>query len=168
MAAESNSMSLAADRHMYIRILLDILWTGNTEVNENWRTNLRHRGGLVTDARSLFDHIHTTGHIPSERQTMLDLLVAKSLVEQKAFEVFWVPTFKQFADMLTKRMRCTLWEQFCQESTVSLKETEAERKYEEHRQRLRKEQRQRRKKRFGSANEKTGCASNKYRTGSAR
>ena len=95
---------------------------------------------------------------------MLDLLVAKDLVEQQAFDVFWVPMFKQFADMLTKRMRCALWEQFCRESTVSLKETDAERKLEEHRQRLRKEQRQRRRNRFGSA---TGSARPTYRTGSA-
>ena len=98
---------------------------------------------------------------------MLDLLVAKDMLEQKAFEVFWVPTHRQHADMLTKKMRCSLWEHFCQESTVSLKETEAERKLEEHRQRLRKEQRQRRKKRFGSANAKTGSASTMYKSGSA-
>ena len=121
----------------------------------------------MTDARSLYDHLHTTGQIPSERQTMLDLLVAKDMLEQKTFEVFWVPTHRQFADMLTKKMRGTLWEQFCQENTVSLKETEAERKLEEHRQRLRKEQRQRRKKRFGSAKTSPGSASTSHRTGCA-
>ena len=167
MAAESNSMSLTVDRHLYIRILLDILWTGNTEVKEDWRAKLKHGGGLVTDARSLYDHLHTTGQIPSERQTMLDLLVAKDMLEQKAFEVFWVPTHRQFADMLTKKMRGTLWEQFCQENTVSLKETEAERKLEEHRQRLGKEQRQRRKKRFGSAKTSPGSASTSHRTSCA-
>ena len=157
MAAESNSMSLAVDKHLYLRALLDMLWFGDTtSPSADWRSKLRHEGGLVTDAKSLYDHVHTTGHVPSERQTMLDLLVAKDMLEQKAYQLFWVPTHQQQADVLTKRMKGTLWESFCQNHRLSLKQTDAERRLEEHRQRLRKDQRQRRKVKFGRA--KAGSA----------
>ena len=87
MAAESNSMSLAVDRHLYIRILLDQMWYGPKPITSDWRKDLRFGGGLITDARSLYDHLGTTGQIPSERQTMLDLLVSKSLLEEKVYDL---------------------------------------------------------------------------------
>ena len=118
----------------------------------------------MTDARSLWDHLQTT-LIPSERQTMLDLLVAKDMMSQKIFETYWVPTHRQMADMLTKRMKAILWDKFCKENTLSLKETPEERALEEHRQSLRRQQRQRRKVKFGKA--KTGSTGTSA-TGSAR
>ena len=82
---------------------------------------------------------------------MLDLLVGKDMLAAKAYDLYWVPTHRQFADALTKRKRDELWEAFCGHHQVSLKETPAERAVEEHRRSLRKEQRQRRKARFGGS-----------------
>ena len=102
MAAESCSLSLAVDRHLYIRLIADMMIHGVFEVTQDWRARLRVGGGVVTDAKSLFDHLCTTGQIPTERQTMLDLLVAKDLLEQEVFRLYWVPTHRQHADGLTK------------------------------------------------------------------
>ena len=77
----------------------------------------------MTDAKSLFDHLSTTGQVPQERQTMLDLLAAKHLLDQGHFKLFWVPTHRQFADGLTKRMKDALWAEFVQRGTLSLVET---------------------------------------------
>ena len=152
MAAESCSMSIAVDRHMYGRLILDMLLRGCYEVKPTWREDCKVKGGLVTDAKSLFDHLNTTGQIPQERQTMLDLLAAKHLLDRGLFKLFWVPTHRQFADGLTKRMKDALWAEFVQRGTLSLVETPAERALEEHRRALRKGQRQRRKDKFrGSA-----------------
>ena len=82
------------------------------------------QGGLVTDAKSLFDHLGSTGQVPTERQTMLNLMVARDHLESRAYELYWVPTFRQFGDGLTKRLRNLLWEAFCKSRTISLKETE--------------------------------------------
>lgn len=98
MAAESCSLSLATDRHMYARLVLDMLLRGVYPVTPNWRVECQVKGAIVTDAKSLYDHMNTTGQIPQERQTMLDLLAAKDLLEQDAFRFFWVPTHRQFAD----------------------------------------------------------------------
>ena len=85
MAAESCSLSLATDRHMYARLVLDMLLRGVYPVTPNWRVECQVKGAIVTDAKSLYDHMNTTGQIPQERQTMLDLLAAKDLLEQDAF-----------------------------------------------------------------------------------
>ena len=34
MAAESNSMTMALDRHMYLRVLLDLMWYGPKEIGQ--------------------------------------------------------------------------------------------------------------------------------------
>ena len=149
MAAESCSLSLAIDRHLYLRLLLDMLARGIFEVTPNWRKEMQIDGGVVTDAKSLFDHMHTTGQIPTERQTMLDLLVAKDLLEQGTYKLYWVPTNRQHADGLTKKMRNILWEKFSKDGTISLKETPQDKVEEDHRRMIRQGQRQRRKVRFG-------------------
>ena len=52
MAAEACSMCLAADRHLYVRLLLHILLTGNQQVTSQWRNRLKVPGHLTTDAKS--------------------------------------------------------------------------------------------------------------------
>ena len=61
-------------------------------------------GVLVTNAKGLYDHLHKTGSIPSERQTLNDLLIAKDLQEAAAVIIRRVPTSYQLADILTKAM----------------------------------------------------------------
>ena len=151
MAAESCSLSLAADRPMYARLVLDMMLRGVYTVTPDWRLECQVKGGIVTDAKSLYDHMNTTGQIPQERQTMLDLLAAKDLLEQDAFRFFWVPTHRQFADGLTKKMKDLLWTEYMTKGTISLVQTGEEQALEEHRQRLRQGQRQRRKAKFKEA-----------------
>lgn len=156
MAAESCSLSLAVDKHLYNRLILDMLNRGVYPVTAEWRNNMQVGGGIITDAKSLYDHMHTTGQVPAERQTMLDLLVAKDMLEQGAYRLFWVPTHKQHADGLTKKMKNVLWEEFLKRGTISLRETPEEKELEDHRRSLRQGQRQRRKVRFGNSKPATG------------
>lgn len=148
MAAEALSLCLAADRHLYIRLILQMLLTGCQEVAMQWRQKLNIPGSLITDAKSLFDHLTTTGQIPTERQTLLDLLTAKDLVENKVVDMRWVPTYKQHADYLTKLMLAWLWVEFTNKGLISLRETTEEAQEEDRRRGLRKAQRQRRKERM--------------------
>lgn len=55
----------------------------------------------------------------------------------------WSPTYRQFADILTKMMVPVLWVEFMKSGRISLKETAEEAKEEERRRGLRKAQRQR-------------------------
>ena len=73
---------------------------GEPDCSEGWRYRLRVPGVLVTDAKSLYDHLRKTGGIPSERQTLIDLLIAKDLQEAAAVVIRWVPTSHQLAERL--------------------------------------------------------------------
>ena len=160
MAAESCSMTIAVDRHLYARLVTDVLLYGVFPLKEDWRQGLRTGGCCVTDAKSLFDHLQTTGQIPTERQTMLDLLVCKDMLEQGHFDLRWVPSHRQHADGLTKKMHDVLWEWFCKTAHISLKETAEEAALEDHRRGLRQAQRQRRKVKFQDGR---AAGSTKYR-----
>ena len=81
-------MSGCVDRHLYGRLVIDRLLFGNRPLDANWRTSMGLDGGVVTDAKSLYDHLSTTGQLPTERQTMLDLMVSRHHLESGAYELF--------------------------------------------------------------------------------
>ncbi len=60
---------------------------------------------MITDAKSLYDHLNTAGKSPKERQTMIDLLVARDLIESGALTLRWAPTTHTLADVLTTAMK---------------------------------------------------------------
>ena len=122
---------------------------GEPELGPNWRHELKIPGILVTDARSLYDHINKTGSMPTERQTLIDLLIARDLTEAKAMTVRWVPTTHQLADIFTKFMRATpIFSKLMTQQLYCLIGNEAETEEEARRAELRKGQRDRRKQRM--------------------
>ena len=146
-AAEGSSMSLAIDRHLYARLLFQALMYGESSchLDDDWRGHLKVSGYLVTDAKSLYDHLHTTGSMPSERSAMLDLLGAKELIDQGIIKLRWCPTQLQFADHLTKTMKSDIISEFILHGQVSLTQTAEQASVEVHKSTLRQGQRQRRK-----------------------
>ena len=122
---------------------------GEPELGPNWRHELKIPGILVTDARSLYDHINKTGSMPTERQTLIDLLIARDLTEAKAITVRWVPTTHQLADVFTKFMRATpIFSKLMTQQLYCLIGNDEETKEEARRADLRKGQRDRRKARM--------------------
>ncbi|CAK9031574.1 unnamed protein product, partial [Durusdinium trenchii] len=77
-----------------------------------------------------FDHVLKTGHLTAERQTMLDILAAKQLIEQAHMMVAWVPTWRQFADGWTEDMVDELFSEFKSQGMVCLRETVEDRQWE--------------------------------------
>ena len=148
LAAEGNSLSTATDEQLYLRLLCESLWYEPPVIDSQWKQKLRITGIVVTDAKALFDHLVKTGHMTSEKQTMLDILAAKQLIECTAMKVAWVPTFRQLADGLTKDMVDELFKSFKANNTLCLKETIEDARLEAHRAGLRKGQRERRKQRM--------------------
>lgn len=148
LAAEGNALSSATDEQIFLRLLAEAMWHGEPVITAKWTSSLKVAGIVVTDAKALFDHLMKTGHLTSERQTMIDILAAKQMVEDSSMAVAWVPTFRQFADVLTKEMVDELFRKFKEKGWVCLKETAEDRKIEEHRSALRKAQRERRKMRM--------------------
>jgi len=154
MAAESAGLSLALDRQLYLRLLVEAILHGEPEMGPEWRHELKIPGILVTDARSLYDHINKTGSLPSERQTLIDLLIARDLTEAKTITVRWVPTTHQLADIFTKMMKSTpISSKLLERQLYCLIGTDEEQIEEERRANLRKGQRDRRKERIKTVKE---------------
>ena len=80
--------------------------------------------------------------------TLIDLLVARDLVETKVIDLKWMPTTLMVADVLTKEMKpSTQVKRLLEEGRYSLAPTEDDEAHEHHQHNLRREQRQRRKER---------------------
>jgi len=151
MAAESAALSRALDRQLYARLMLEAILHGEPEFDEGWRHRLKIPGIVVTDAKSLYDHLRTTGSIPNERQTLIDLLIARDLCENGIVEIRWVPTAHQLADVLTKMMRVPeTMSKFLRDQEYCLVQTVEAQGKEEHLKQLRQGQRERRKLRMKS------------------
>ena len=149
MAAESAALSKALDRQLYLRLMVETILYGQPEIHDkDWRVELRVPGILVTDAKSLYDNLQKEGSLPTERQTLLDVLVAKDLVERKCITVRWLPNTHQFADFLTKATAATdNLQTFLRHGLLSLVPTQQQVDEEAHRLTLRRGQRQRAKER---------------------
>ena len=145
LAAESCAMTSAADKILYNRALFDAMFHGRTEIQPQWRTQLQTGGVIITDAKGLHDHVNKTGSLAAEKQTALDMLMVKRLVEDQVLKLRWTPTWKQLADPLTKEMATDLLKEFRQKGSLCLVETTEDRREEARRSGLRKAQRERRK-----------------------
>ena len=148
MAAESAAMSVALDRQLYLRLLIESVLFGEPDLQGDWRLNLRIPGALVTDAKSLFDHMSEIGSLPVSRQTLIDLLVARDLIEQETIKFKWLPNTHMLADILTKAVQPnSVLELFLKTGLFSLVPTSQQDNEERHRQALRQGQRERAKER---------------------
>ena len=146
MAAESASLSAAVDRHLYVRLLLESMLFGEPEDLKGWRYRLKIPGVMVTDAKSLSDHLRTTGSIPKDRETLIHLLVTRDLVETKVIDLKWMPTTLMVADAITQEMTPSAQvKRLLEEGRYSLAPTEDGDAHEHHQHNLSREQRQRRK-----------------------
>ena len=158
LAAEAASLSTAMDRQLYVRLVAESMLYGEPTITPAWRSELKIPGILVVDARSLYDHLKTTGSIPKERQVMIDLLAARELAETGGIQINWVPTTHMLADMLTKSMiPPQLVLQFLKTGILALKPTDEEQGVEDHRAALRRGQRQRRKEKMKLQKQQPGA-----------
>ncbi|OLQ12139.1 Transposon Ty1-DR1 Gag-Pol polyprotein [Symbiodinium microadriaticum] len=155
MAAECCSMSSSADRLVYNMKLWDALYDGAVTTSSTWRQEIRARGHLVTDARSLYDHVHGSNQLAAERQTSLDILGIRQMVQEGMVSLHWVPTWRQYGDCLTKPMEDLLYVRFKNDGCLNVKQSPADAKEEERRFFLRKAQRERRKLRMHATRDKS-------------
>ena len=112
----------------------------------DWRMRLKIPGIVVTDAKSLFDHLGKSGSIPTGRQTLIGLLVARDLQENGAVKLRWLPNTHMIADVLTKATPVNdVSREFRDRGLHSLVPTMQQVEHEHHRLTLRQGQRQRAK-----------------------
>lgn len=111
--------------------------------DKGWHVELKIPGIFVTDAKILYDNLQKGGLMPAERQTLIDVLVVKDLVEQRCIDIRLLPNSHQFAGFLTKAtLALANLQIFLRHGMLSLVPTEAPVKDEAHRLALRRGQRQ--------------------------
>ena len=155
MAAESASLSQAVDRQLYLRLVIENILHGEPDLGKDWRMSLKVPGIIVTDAKSMFDHLGKSGSVPVERQTLIDLLVARDLHENGAVSLRWLPNTHMLADILTKAVKPNeVYQRFRDRGLYSLVPTAEQEQEEDHILVLRQGQRQRAKER---KKQKAGC-----------
>ena len=154
MAAESASLSTALDRHLYLRLLFETILYGQPDLTRNWPLYLKIPGALVTDAKSLYDHLTKIGSVPTERQTLIDLLYARDLHEHGAIIIKWLPNRHMIADCLTKPLIPNEeYDRFYLEGKFSMVPTEEQVEAEAARLEMRRNQRLRAKERLKALKE---------------
>ena len=109
------------------------------------------KGHLVTDARSLYDHVKGSSLLATEGQVSLDILEVRQLVQESTLDLHWVPTWRQFGDSLTKSMKDELYPAFRKRGYINVVQTPEDEIEEARRSAIRKAQRERRKARMKSS-----------------
>ena len=129
-AGETMACAEAAEGCIYARSLLLTFLHGRLVGSDEAGSFMEYH--LVTDCKSLFDHIHREGvpKPPSEKRLALDLAGIRQALREEAQHqwdrrygrgnpvrpdrplrapLHWLTTDRQLADILTKRMRGNVW-----------------------------------------------------------
>eukprot|EP00435_Cladocopium_sp_Y103_P073746 s182_g45.t1 len=104
LAAESQAMSTATGTVEWLALLLSEILDGPLDV-KLCRERLQNRKPiLITDCKSLYDHLHSPSSPTSieDRRTSIDVVIIRESVRLLQAYVRWVPTNRKLADGFTK------------------------------------------------------------------
>ena len=104
LAAESQAMATASGTVEWMCLLLHEIINGPFDVRESKQVLQHHKPILVTDCKSLYDHLHSPSSPTAveDRRTSIDITIIKESVRTLNASVRWVPTDRMLADSLTK------------------------------------------------------------------
>eukprot|EP00971_Amphidinium_carterae_P194968 3868782-Amphidinium_carterae.1 len=101
LACEAASASMAYDRNCYMRAIVAMA-KGHTS---RWQERLQDLPGMmVSDCRSLTDHIKKTSGAVSDRRVALDIQDLRDGIDAKEVVIHWQSTYLMMADGLTKKL----------------------------------------------------------------
>ena len=103
LSAEAQSMSGAASMCEWLSLLLAEIRDGPCCAQSLWDVPRRPPCTLVTDCKSLFDHLKSPS-APSldDRRTSIDIVIIRESVRRMSASVRWIPTDRMLADGMTK------------------------------------------------------------------
>ena len=104
LAAESQAMSTATGSVEWILLLLSEILDGPLDVRACREVLRKRRPILVTDCKSLYDHLQSPSSPTSidDRRTSIDIVIIRESVRLMYAHVRWVPTNRMLADAFTK------------------------------------------------------------------
>lgn len=104
LGAEAQSMSVATSTVEWLCLLLSEILDGPLNIPECRKVLSRRRPILVTDCKSLYDHLHSPSSPTSieDRRTSIDIVIIRESCRLMNAFIRWVPTNRMIADGLTK------------------------------------------------------------------
>ena len=103
LSAEAQSMSAASSMCEWLSLILADVQFGPCCAQSLWEAPHRPPCMLVTDCKSLFDHLKSPS-APSldDRRTSIDIIIIREGVRRMCASVRWLPTDRMLADSMTK------------------------------------------------------------------
>ena len=103
LSAEAQAMTMATGMGEWSLLLLSEALDGRTFLRSMWTAACKRRSIIVTDCKSLFDHVQSqSAPTLDDRRTALDIVILKESLGKTQGSLRWVPTHFMLADSLTK------------------------------------------------------------------
>ena len=103
LSAEAQAMTAATGMAEWALLLLSECLDGQTFLRSMWNVASRRRSLVVTDCKSLFDHVSSmSAPTLDDRRTALDIVILRESLSKTQGSLRWVPTTYMLADSLTK------------------------------------------------------------------
>ena len=103
MSAEAQAMVMAAGMAEWAILLLSECLDGRTYLQSMWDTASKRQSLIVTDCKSLYDHVQSrSAPTLEDRRTALDIIILRESFSKTQSSLRWVPTTFMLADSLTK------------------------------------------------------------------
>ena len=103
LSAEAQSMSGASSMCEWLSLLLAEIRDGQCCAQSMWDVPQRPPCILITDCKSLFDHLKSPS-APSldDRRTSIDIVIIRESAKRMSASIRWIPTDRMLADGMTK------------------------------------------------------------------
>ena len=103
LCAEAQSMSTASSMCEWMSLMLTELRDGTACAQSLWQVERRPLCMMVTDCKSLFDHLKSPS-APSldDRRTSIDIVIIREALRRTKASLRWIPTDRMLADSMTK------------------------------------------------------------------
>ncbi|CAE7202193.1 GIP [Symbiodinium sp. CCMP2592] len=103
LSAEAQAMVMATGMAEWSLLLMSECIDGRTFLQSMWNTASRRESLVVTDCKSLFDHVQSqSAPTLDDRRTALDIVILRESLSKTGGSLRWVPTTFMLADSLTK------------------------------------------------------------------
>ena len=103
LGAEAQAMNAASGMLEWFQLMLREILDGHRCLATIWSTDTPRLGMLLTDCKSLFDHLQSrSAPTLDDRRTALDIVIIRESIAKTRASLRWLPTDRMLADALTK------------------------------------------------------------------
>ena len=103
LGAEAQAMNAASGMLEWFQLMLREILDGHRCLATIWNVESPRLGMLMTDCKSLFDHLQSkSSPTLDDRRTALDIVIIRDSIAKMKTSLRWLPTDRMLADALTK------------------------------------------------------------------